>query len=355
MRMNVMKGFMVVVGVCGILSLFSCGDDDHNEPAYLAGKYWYINDYLGDKLSYTKDDGLKVLRFENSGALTGMDYSGRRDYLLGTWSQRDKDFTIDYNTGHQEDWYLLKLTNDELKVRVNGGDRTYRSELSYLKDLKADAFLVNEYVKDGLGYRRRTHVGGRVCDNVEVREAVMIFSPEKSVVMKNKGIYWSEPTPGDGDFKEFDGTPTKVRFYFRIGSNNHVKLDDSIYTDNVPNCRLDEFDLRAIPALDAAKMVVKWAPLDAEKVFYRVELFDERMKELYFSSNVQLPGLGELTINSSTAGEVNRMSDLKRGSTYTVRLTSLIFEPGMQDFINNKHSSNNVQALTYVEMPVVWQ
>ena len=47
-----------------------------------------------------------------------------------------------------------------------------------------------------------------------------------------------------------------------------------------------------------------------------------------------------------TAGEVNRLRELRSGETYVVRLTALLYEPGIDPW-NNNYGYANVQAVAY--------
>lgn len=355
-----MKLYRLIFGLCCIGVMLACKDDDNNnslsELDKLTGKYWYINNYLGNKTAYDANDGISVIRFEGSGTLTAMEYGGRQDSLLGKWRKEDDQLILTFNDGTEELWYLQSVGSKEIKARVNGGDRTYRTELSYLEDMKADAFLVNEYFKSGAGYRLKTYIGANVNGNRNIMEAFLIPASEYNTKMLDRGYYWSERKPLDEDFIDFKGQKQLIRFYFKLGRKDNVKLDDYIYRDNLLPLEIGDYDLRVANTPDAGKMTVKWNPVVQENVYYKVEVFNENMSlvDPYFVSKVQLPGSNSLMIDFTTAGEVNRINELKKGKKYVVRLTMLLYEPEI-DFINNRFAINNIQAVTYVMQAMTWE
>lgn len=355
-----MRLYKLIFGLCCLGAMISCKDDDDNNSLSdldkLTGKYWYINNYLGNKTAYEVNDGINVVRFEGSGILTGMEYGGRRDSLLGEWRKEDDQLILTFLDGTEELWYLTSLGKDEIKARVNGGDRVYRTEFAYLEDMKADAFLVNEYFKSGAGYRLKTYIGANVTGNRNIMEALMLLAADYNTKMLDRGYYWSERKPLDEDFIDFKGQKQQVRFYFKVGRKDQVKLDDYIYTGNLEPLEIGDYDLRVVNTPDAGKMTVKWNPVAQENVYYKVEVFNENMSLVtpYFVSNVQLPESSSLTIDFTTAGEINKINELKKGKKYVVRLTMLLYEPGI-DFINNRFANNNIQAVTYVTKVTTWE
>lgn len=92
---RIVKSLLVVSGFC---VLFSCKDDNDRDDTILnmsdlTGKYWYYNQWRGDKDSYLKEDVLEVLKFEKNGELVSMDFGGTENYGSGKMDfvrQRDK-------------------------------------------------------------------------------------------------------------------------------------------------------------------------------------------------------------------------------------------------------------------------
>jgi len=74
----------------------------------------------------------------------------------------------------------------------------------------------------------------------------------------------------------------------------------------------------------------------------------------YFVSRIQPATSTGMTINTTTSGEVNRIGELIKGESYQVRLTALMFEPGV-DVINDEYSSANLQAVTYFSRGFLWE
>lgn len=353
---RIVKSLLVVSGFC---VLFSCKDDNDRDDTILnmpdlTGKYWYYNQWRGDKDSYLKEDVLEVLKFEKNGELVSMDFGGRKTTVAGKWTSSGKEINLDYNSGDPVVWDVLKSGSDYIEAVINGqGVREYTTDAEWLDNLTADAFLVNEYTD---GNRYKTHVGAYIRGNMNVREANLIPASETVIPMQNKGYYWCERAAESGDYIDFDGKQREARFYIRIGNSSHLKLRDVIYGNNIPERPLSEVQLQAQNPQGVSTLTVDWNPYNRSDIYYRIEIFDGNMDLIrpYFVSKIQSPGRRQIVIRDNTAGDVNRMGDLKSGDKYIVRLAAILFEPGT-DVTNDEYGYANIQAITYVTKPVIWE
>lgn len=341
-----------LMGICCACSLGACGDKDGRDEtvldmSYLTGKDWYYNAWLGDKNSVSAHDLLEVIRFEKGGSLKNIDFSGRREYTVGTWNSEGNRITLQYKDADPVVWNVQRSGDNYIKTIVNEqGVREYTTDLGYLGNLTADVFLVNDYTQG-----HRTFIGADVRGNMDIREGAILTTMGQTTVLKNHEYYWSEENPVYIDFK---GQKQEVRFYVRIGKNTHLKLRDSIYSENLPQRVADEMNLTANSKESA--LMVNWNPYPAQKVYYRVEILPDNMDVTnpYFISRIQGVGTGQLTIRNTTSGEVNKLGELKPGGSYYVRLTALLYEPGI-DPLNDNYGYANVQAVAYFTKIFVWE
>lgn len=66
-----------------------------------------------------------------------------------------------------------------------------------------------------------------------------------------------------------------------------------------------------------------------------------------------LAGTGELNITEATQGKVeNRLSSLVKGEVYKIRLSAILYEPGIGRYDTN--ADRNIQAISYVTKAFVW-
>lgn len=343
-----------VMGICCACLVGACGDKDSRDDtvldmSYLTGKDWYYNAWLGDKNSTNAHDLLEVIRLEKGGALKSVDFSGRRDYTVGTWISEGNRITLQYKDTDPVVWNVQRSGDDYIKTIVNEqGVREYTTDLGYLGNLTADAFLVNDNTQ---GNQHRTYIGADVRGNMDVREGALLTASGQNNALKNHEYYWSEGTP---EYIDFSGQKQEVRFYVRIGKNNHLKLRDSIYGENLPLRVSDEMNLTANAKESALQ--VAWDPYPAQKVYYKVEILPRNLDVTnpYFISRVQGIGTAQLTVKGTTSGEVNKLGELKPGESYYVRLTALLYEPGI-DPLNDNYGYGNVQAVAYFTKIFVWE
>lgn len=326
-------------------ALGACSDDDRDDTildmSRLTGKDWYYNAWLGDKNNFGAGDLLEVVRFEKGGTLKSIDFSGRREYIAGKWESDDNNrIILKYEGDEEKIWNVQHSGDDYIKTIVNAqGSREYTTDPGYLGNLTADAFWVNEYTS---GNQYRTYIGADVRGNKDVREGNLLLADGNQLALQNHEFFWSEKSPKYID----DVRKQEVRFYLRIGKNTHLKLRDSLYSTNLPRRLPDEMNL-TVNVVNGT-LNVAWVPFSSGSVYYRVEVLSKDMDlvDPYFISRVQNAGSASLNIKTTTAGEVNRVNELKGGETYMIRLTALMYEPGIDPW-NDDYGYANVQAVSY--------
>ena len=252
-----MKWGKLLLGVGWACVLYACSDDDGKDDTImnmseLTGKYWYYNAWLGDKYGMGQSDLLEVIRFEKGGVLKMMEFGGRRVHAIGTWTGGDNQITMDLDDGDSIVWNVQRSGPDYIQTIVNAqGERKYTTDPGYLGELTADAFLVNEYTD---GNQFKTYIGVDVRGNKNVKEVALIPADGKSIPVENHGYFWSERQPQSGDYVDFGGEKREVRFYLRIGKNTQLKLQDTIYSQNLPQRTLK----------------VSWNSYQNPDIYYRV-------------------------------------------------------------------------------------
>lgn len=345
-----------LLGVLCFSVLSGCKDDDDRDDTVLdvhllTGKYWFYNAWLGDPYGMTRNDVLQVLRLEKGGVLKTLDYGGRQENSVGKWESEGNTIKLIYSDAEPDIWNVLHSGTDYIQTIVNAqGQRDYYLQPDYLEGLTADAFLVNEYTD---GNQFRTYWGASVRGS-DIREAALITSEGKYSTLELHGNYGCEKSPSQGDYFIFDGQSREVRFYLRIGKNIQLKLADFIFTENLPE-RLPSEVALAATAQDGA-LVVTWEPYVRQDVYYKIEVLgkDMDLTKPYFISRIQ-PGLiNRIDVKTITAGEINNMGALKAGENYVVRLSAILFEPGV-DIVNDEYGYANMQAVSYFTKTFVWE
>ena len=195
--------------------------------------------------------------------------------------------------------------------------------------------------------------------------ALYSYGQDYHIVLKEKlnelFSYINTLTPIEGRIF-CDTAPIMERYWAQqagigfIGKNTQLKLQDTIYSQNLPQRTLSESGLEAITELGTGALKVSWNSYQNPDIYYRVEIFSKKMDltQPYFVSRIQPATSTGMTINTTTSGEVNRIGELIKGESYQVRLTALMFEPGV-DVINDEYSSANLQAVTYFSRGFLWE
>lgn len=351
-----MKKFFLPAFCAGLVLIAGCSDDDSGfsltEQNLIGGK-WYYNGWnsASNKYGYSGDDVVDVIRFDTGGRMVGLEFSGDRDTLLGSWTlSEESKLRMTFTDGREEEWTVLEYSGNRMKVK-SWGERLYERDPMLLEKFTGDAFLVQEYADDQqLCYA----VGFRVSrDPNTVDEACALLSDNERVTLTRYTDYWGGQTESVSTLPAY---PSRVRFYARIGKNNHIKFDEQLYAGKLPSRRYADHALTAAwKAGDLnSSLEVSWMPYDATDIFYRVEVFNESMdlSNPYFSSWVLPAGKSEVSITAAAQGAVNRLNELERGKKYKVRLTALIYEPGINP--EDQYAAYNIQALTYVTKAFVW-
>ena len=249
---------------------FGCKDDDSRDDTILdmdnvVGKDWYYNAWMGNKEGMETPDLLEVVRLEKGGQLKSVEFGGRQETTVGTWLKDGNRLTMQYTDGETVTWDVLHSGEDYLQVLTNeGGRREYRSSLDYLGELTADAFLMNEYSEYDNQYR--TYIAADVRGNIDVREGMLLLGNGGNVALENHEYYWSAQNAYE--IQDLDEN-RNVRFYVRIGKDNHVKLSDSIYTENLAHRSPAEMDLQV--NTNGSEIDVTWNPYVGQQVYYRVD------------------------------------------------------------------------------------
>lgn len=346
----------LLLGLCCFGFLIACKDDESRDDTVLdvtllTGKYWFYNAWLGDPYGMTRNDLLQVVRFEKGGVLKMLDFGGRKEQVVGKWESEGNTMTLKYDAAEDDTWNVQHSGTDYIRTIINGqGQRDYTLQPDYLNELTVDAFLVNDYTS---GNQFRSYWGATVRGN-DIRSAALITSEDSHADLEVHGSYWCEKSPGQNDYFVFDGQSREVRFYLRVGKDVQIKLKDIIYTENLFERLPADVALSAIE--QDGVLVVEWEPYTQQNVYYKVDVFpkDMDLTKPYFISRIQPVRSNHLDIKTTTAGEVNRMDELKRGENYVVRLTAMLFEPDV-DIVNDEYGYANVQAVSYFSKTFVWE
>lgn len=343
-----MKKLSMLSLVVGGVLLGGCSDDDKDfvlNTERLSGVDWYYNGYKGDQFSYASPDVLEVMRFENNKQIIGIEFSGRRDSVAGSWEEIGVNtLRMDWNFKTAETWTVMDCSGKALKVNNGWGDREYRNDLSYLENLTGDAFWVNEFDSDVL----KTRLGVRLEGNKSIREgyAYALLSDETSGRIKLQRLgssTWGENTQQNVGY---DKKAKRVRFSCRIGGN-YVKFDEYLSADNFPVVNKNEIGMTMAKTENIWIIAWKDIQVDDKEICYRLEVYDEKEEgnPYYVSQLIAYPKNGfELSRNS--AGVINRLNDLNPDKKYKLRLTVAMLEDGIA--FNNTYAPNNLQAVIYV-------
>lgn len=341
----------------------ACSDEDKDQDdvldmSKLTGKYWYYNKWQNDKNSYVLDDLLEIIRFEENGKLWEMDFGGKNEKIVGTWMAQENAITLRYTSRPEEIWNVLKSDKDFIEAMVFGGKREYRAEPDYLKNLTADAYLMDEVKNDGVLPETRISISiaGKNAVNI-AKDAAVILDRNHTVPLTLKNKEWTESEPILASDYELPAEGREIRFYIKV-SGNPVKFSDYIYAEGLPKRKFQDFDLSA--QNQDRSLLVKWKPFEDEnnKIYYQIEVLNdaEDVANPYFVSRLQSPHTSQLEITETTTTDQdkpNNLKNLKAGQTYTVRLSAVLLEPGTS--AEDLYSYTNRQAVSSLKWKYVWQ
>lgn len=341
--------------------LFSCSDSGSGnsgkdfDMTNKTNKYWYCNKWQNTKTSYSKEDLVEAIRFNSDGQLWEMDYSGRVENLVGSWTSEENRITLKYDDGKQEVWNVLKSDNNSIRIMNSGWEKTYVIEPSYLQDLTGDAYLYTEVEPSGSSTRLSVSVSGKNAAKIK-SDALIILSETQTVPLVYKSASWVEKEVISAESLGLPGRVLDVVFYVNI-SGQPVKFLDRIYNTEVYKKDFASFGLDAINK--DRVLTVKWNPFYESNVYYQVEVLNEKLDSgnPYFISDLLPAWTPSIEIDNTTKtldGFTNRINDLKdRGQKFNVRLSAVQLEPGVS--VNSKYSYVNLQSVTHVTRLSVWQ
>ena len=189
--MNLRK---TLIAACLLALAMGCKDDDGRDDTilemdYIVGKDWYYNAWMGNKEGMRTEDLLEVVRFEKGGVLKTMEFGGRQEKEAGTWEKDGNRLMLHYTDGKDSRWDILRSGEDYIRALVDDNVRDYASSLSYLRELTADAFLVNEY--DEYDNQYATYIGADVRGNIDLREGMLLLGDGDNTPLTQYDYYWT--------------------------------------------------------------------------------------------------------------------------------------------------------------------
>ncbi|MGL5681573.1 MAG: hypothetical protein ACRDDZ_00795 [Marinifilaceae bacterium] len=340
------------------LFISSCGkteDDEGISFSKITGKYWYRNQWQGSPGFFTLEDHITAIKLDANGKAYELNCGGREINQIGTWKGTGNSLVIIRDKAElgfrEEKWSVLRATDKELEIIVNNQKVVLENEPDNIKGLMVDAFFVTEYrSNEGMA----NYVDVRVSGKTSIREGLFIIDDKTNYKLINRGTYWGM------DRKTVQlsvpDEPRNVKFYLRIGHSYNVKFIDQLYNTTIPERQPSEMNITASNNGGASTLAVGWVPYEEDDVYYRVEVLDMNRDVInpYFVSVLQQPGASSLIIDEGTAGEKNRIVDLKTGTNYILRISAILYEPGI-DPMNRTYGEGNKQAVTYFEKQLIWE
>lgn len=356
--MKILKWMLGMVCLCGVIS---CNDEEGRDDTILemhriTEKYWYCTNWANNKDGYTTDDLLEILKFGEDGKLWRMDFGGKVDEVVGSWTSSNNEIILKYVAGGEEKWNVLHSGDNYLHVKVNKGERNFTLEPRYLQNLAADAFLIQEISKtEEIPLRVGVEITGTNTVNIG-GDAEVILAKDQIVplVYKSRTKSWNARDVIEANRLGLPGEERLVVFYISA-AGNPVKFSDYIYAGEVPSKSFDAFQLNAINK--GQVLEVSWDAFSQPGIYYRVEVLNGDMdtSNPYFVS-VLYDNIHALSITKDTKTNndlPNRMGELKNGMNYVVRLSAIVLEPGID--YNHKYSYTNIQSVTFVKRAFVWE
>ncbi|WP_461641718.1 hypothetical protein [Labilibaculum euxinus] len=348
--------------IAGSLFLTSCGSSSGGgeedvfefKSSDLTNKYWYANPFLSS--DYNRNDALIVYRFEGGGVLKKQEFSGRRDEVVGEWSLIDNQLVIkdeSISADNRQEWFIQdKSTNSYLKLNSSTGTREFYTDIDGINDVKADAYVVNELrlvnnVYES-AYRLEYIVRGNSLSNVTVLpDASSSYQLEEFTDFKGEKAFQLSANDRFKYVNDFAGSQT-IKFYIKLANKEQYKLEEQLYASDIK--ALSNFDITASHASGSSQVTVKWKAVDEDNIYYYVEILDKNANENApkFRSARQSAVAGEekeIVISSSTANELDLLSELTVGEDYFVKIIGFKYEDGIHAD-NSSNKEENIQAMT---------
>jgi len=334
----------------------ACSDDDSGEDedrldmSKVTNKDLYYNKWQNTRDSYVGNDLVDVYRFDNNGKVWSIDFGGKTEELVGSWSDRENSITITDEDGNTEVWNVLKCNNDELEVMVNDGSRLYENSPSYLQDITGDAYLLTEIENNTKSTCLRVNVEGK--NAVNIKSAAVILSNAQVVDLKYEGSTHSWVEKNEISSASIN-LPRKVIFYVKSGEHE-FKFADHVYSDGLSNVNFSTVSLDAINVNNILQ--VSWNLLSdaAKNIYYQVEILDENLDPYFVSPYLQNPVIPyKIDRFTQAKDDINKMDKLNTsGQRFYVRLSAVLLEPGVE--YTSKYSAVNLQAVTRIKRLSVW-
>lgn len=232
-----------------------------------------------------------------------------------------------------------------------------------LENISADAYLVNELIKDGSEYVSKYRYECKVYGD-NLKEVYAMFGSDSEdrydlVSMKDyqdKTVYQVKKEDSERFFETFPGEK-EVRFNLKLNGSgeefSNVKLDEKIYNSGIK--ALSEVrDYKR----EGRTITVNWKAIDEKSIYYFVEILknDELGEIPYFRSERQ-PAMEKqdmsILISGSTASEINRLDQLVEEENYYIRIIGVKYEDEIHP-VNSSNKEINIQAKTMFTYKITW-
>lgn len=353
-----MNGGRLWILALWVLMAVACSDDDSGakddqlDMSKVMNKDLYYNKWQNTRNSYAGNDLVDVYRFDNNGKVWTVDFGGKTENLVGSWSDRENSITITYENGNREVWNVLRCNNDVLEVMVNNGSRSYENAPSYLQGIMGDAYVLTEIENNTKVTCLRVNVGGE--NAVNINSAAVILSDEQVVDLKyeERMRSWMEK---DEISSASVNLPRymKVIFYVKSGGRE-FKFADQVYSDGLGNVDFSMVSLDAINVNNILQVSWNLLPDAANNIYYQVEILDEKLNPYFVSPYLKNPVVPYKIDRSTQAkDDINNMDKLNiTGQKFYVRLSAVLLEPDVE--YTSKYSAVNLQAVTRIKRLSVW-
>lgn len=343
-------GMLSIVAAGMILG--GCSDDDKEfqlDTNRMTDVDWYYNGGLSNnRLSFTDSKVLDITRFDKNGEIKGRDLRGQADTVSGVWKEDGLNtLSVEWKNGNTDIWTVLNCNSSKLVVNNDWGERKYVTKPSYLQDLTGDAFWINYFDGDA----SKVKLGFRVSGNTSLRAGYVyaLLSDDKSgqIELNNSNNIWKgESSIG----REED---RRVRFSCRIGSDNYVKFDEQITSENFAPMRLSDIKLTIARITGVSNQLeITWNEFEGDNVYYRIEVYRKNDEgDIYFESDL-FPYDNKFLLSENTTGKVNKLNKIDSKKDYEIRLTAVMLEEGIA--YNSQIAVGRTQAVVYVTDKFNW-